>query len=148
MALLVSCLSSVLPSPKSWTSCARFSKSLIPWAFMVSSFSNAFCGTGGGNQNSSFQLLPNHWLTLPSSPRPDSDDHLHHGRIDVACYCEPFCLSLQYSIRRDEIHHPLHYPWALSPASFFQARQGSVTKFPRLTMDLWSSCLTYSVSWD
>lgn len=130
MALLVSCLRSSLPSPKSWASCARFSKNLIPCAFMVHSFSNAFCGTGGRNQNSSFPLLQSHWWILPSSPCPDCDNHLHYDHIDATYFCEPFCLSLRYSIRRDGTHRPLHYPWALSPASFFQVRQGVSLNFP------------------
>lgn len=63
-------------------------------------------------------------------PRPDCDNHLHYDHIDATYFCEPFCLSLRYSIRRDGTHRPLHYPWALSPASFFQVRQGVSLNFP------------------
>lgn len=122
-ALLVSCLSSILHTPKSWTFYARFSKSLISWAFLVNSISNSFCVMWGRNQNSFFWFLQSHWLILFSSQLPELWWPLKlHGRVYVIYFWFLFAII----VLDEEGLSPLSLPLPLSciPGPLFPNETG------------------------
>lgn len=81
------------------------------------------------------------WYCLPPNSL-NCDGHLNCMAAYMLSTFD-FCLPLQYWMRRDWVHCLSHYHWAVSLVPFFQMRQGVVTKFPRLTLNLWSSRLIY-----